>query len=159
MKANDLESYQRYTQHYWRYASTNDMVDEPYTFREYTQLAKEMRKARSHNPARDIAGMQRVLTAAEAKRLSKDIDIKVSEAKRYRKETYMYKGEEKKAVSQRQAAFLNAKYDKNGNLRNEGDIMTAIYRDAGTIEPEETYNEWRKKRRNLEEANRKAEKR
>lgn len=159
MKANDLKSYQTYTQHYWRYAANNDMIDEPYTFREYTQLAKEMRKAESHNPARDIAGMQRVLTAAEAKRLSKDLGIKVSEVKRYRKETYMYKGEEKVAVSQRQSAFLNAKYDKEGKLRNEGDIMTAIYQDAGMIGPEETYNEWRKKRKNLEEASRKAENR
>lgn len=148
-------SYGKYVQQFYKIAERNAMVEEdPVTFYEYRQLAKEMRKAGSKNAPRDVAAMQRVLTPREAHVIAKRAGIKIEEAKLSHELTYTYNGEEKVAKSARQAAFLRAKYAEGKN--EDDDIDTAIYRDIGKVDPGETYDQWRKKMKNIEKANRKA---
>lgn len=148
-------SYGKYVQNFYKIAEKNAMVEEdPLTFYEYRQLAKEMRKAGSKNAPRDVAAMQRVLTPREARVIAKRSGIKIEEAKLSHELTYTYNGEEKVAKTARQAAFLRAKYA--GGNEGEDDIDTAIYRDIGAVDPGETYDQWRKKMKNIEKANRKA---
>lgn len=162
-------SYGKYVQNFYKIAENNSMVQEdPLTFYEYRQLAKEMRKAGSKNAPRDVAYMQRVLTPREARVIAKRTGIKIKEAKLSHELTYTYQGEEKIAKSARQASFLKAKYyEENIEEENKGkkkgkkkaedfDMDTAIYRDIGKVDPGETYDQWRKKMRNIEKANRKA---
>lgn len=161
-------SYGKYVQQFYKIAEQNAMVEEdPVTFYEYQQLAKEMRKAGSKNAPRDVASMQRVLTPREARVIAKRTGIKIGEAKLSNELTYTYKGEVKVAKTARQAAYLRAKYYEDKEDKKEGkkkkkkkkkdfDIDTAIYRDIGKVDPGETYDQWRKKMKNIEKASRKA---
>ena len=150
-------SYGKYVQNFYKIAENNAMIQEdPLTFYEYRQLAKEMRKAGSKNAPRDVAYMHRVLTPREARVIAKRTGIKIEEAKLSHELTYTYKGEEKVAKTARQAAFLRAKYYEGKKKDEDFDMDTAIYRDIGKVDPGETYDQWRKKMSNIEKANRKA---
>lgn len=148
-------SYGKYVQQFYKTAERYSMTEnDPATFYEYRQLAKEMRKAGSKNAPRDVALMQRVLTPREARIIAKRTGITSAEAKLSHGLTYIYKGEEKVAKTERQAAYLRAKY-AGGNDEYD-DIDTAIYRDTGKIGEEETYEQWRRKMKSIEIANMKA---
>lgn len=147
------KGYKKYLEQYHKFQKNNTMYSNPFTMREYNQMAKEIRAAGSKNAPRDIASMQRSFTEEEAYLIGKALGIKKREAKLFNSLEYEYEGEIKVAKTARQAAFIRAKLAEEDE--NKFNYAAAIYKTEGTVK-EETYEEWKEKQKALQEAERKA---